>query len=71
LNAQADLVAARLIAAGVQPGQIVGLWLPRGIELLVLQAGSPRPAPPGCRSMRTRRSSACRFVSTTPPAPAC
>jgi non-ribosomal peptide synthetase component F len=32
-------VAARLIAAGVQPGQIVGLWLPRGIELLVLQAG--------------------------------
>ncbi|MYM66803.1 amino acid adenylation domain-containing protein [Pseudoduganella sp. FT55W] len=39
LNAQADLVAARLIAAGVQPGQIVGLWLPRGIELLVLQAG--------------------------------
>src|SRR6202000_3053690 len=39
LNDQADLVAARLIAAGVQPGQIVGLWLPRGIELLVLQAG--------------------------------
>src|SRR5471032_2683396 len=39
LDAQADLVAARLIAAGVQPGQIVGLWLPRGIELLVLQAG--------------------------------
>jgi non-ribosomal peptide synthetase-like protein len=39
LNAQADLVAARLIAAGVQPGQIVGLWLPRGIDLLVLQAG--------------------------------
>jgi len=39
LNAQADLVAARLIDAGVRPGQIVGLWLPRGIELLVLQAG--------------------------------
>ncbi|MYM82647.1 amino acid adenylation domain-containing protein [Duganella sp. FT50W] len=39
LNAQADLVAARLIAAGVGPGQIVGLWLPRGIPLLVLQAG--------------------------------
>ncbi|WP_373987603.1 Pls/PosA family non-ribosomal peptide synthetase [Duganella sp. BuS-21] len=39
LDAQADLVAARLIDAGVQPGQIVGLWLPRGIELLVLQAG--------------------------------
>jgi non-ribosomal peptide synthetase-like protein len=39
LNAQAGLVAARLIAAGVRPGQIVGLWLPRGLELLVLQAG--------------------------------
>ncbi|NYE59585.1 non-ribosomal peptide synthetase-like protein [Duganella sp. 1224] len=39
LNGQADLVASRLIAAGVRPGQIVGLWLPRGIELLVLQAG--------------------------------
>ncbi|MFS2003238.1 Pls/PosA family non-ribosomal peptide synthetase [Duganella sp. CT11-25] len=38
LNAQADLAAARLIDAGVRPGQIVGLWLPRGIELLVLQA---------------------------------
>lgn len=39
LNAQAALVAARLLAAGVRPGQIVGLWLPRGIELLVAQAG--------------------------------
>ena len=39
LDAQADLVAGRLIEAGVRPGQIVGLWLPRGIELLVLQAG--------------------------------
>ena len=39
LDAQADLVAARLIAAGVGPGRIVGLWLARGVELLVLQAG--------------------------------
>jgi non-ribosomal peptide synthetase-like protein len=39
LNEQAGLVAARLIAAGVRPGQIVGLWLPRGLELLVAQAG--------------------------------
>ena len=39
LDAQADLVASRLIEAGVKPGQIVGLWLPRGIELLVMQAG--------------------------------
>jgi non-ribosomal peptide synthetase-like protein len=38
LDAQADLAAGRLIDAGVRPGQIVGLWLPRGIELLVLQA---------------------------------
>ena len=39
LNEQADLVASGLIQAGVRPGQIVGLWLPRGLELLVMQAG--------------------------------
>ncbi|NTV10865.1 MAG: amino acid adenylation domain-containing protein, partial [Zoogloea sp.] len=39
LDALADRVAARLIAAGVRPGQMVGLWLPRGIELLVMQVG--------------------------------
>lgn len=39
LNQRADQVAAGLIAAGVVPGQIVGLWLPRGIDLLVMQAG--------------------------------
>ncbi len=39
LDEQAGLVASRLIEAGVRPGQIVGLWLPRGIELLVMQAG--------------------------------
>ncbi|MBY0411272.1 MAG: AMP-binding protein, partial [Burkholderiaceae bacterium] len=37
LDTLADAAAHRLIAAGVQPGDIVGLWLPRGIELLVLQ----------------------------------
>jgi len=39
LNAQADQVASGLIDAGVRPGHIVGLWLPRGIGLLVMQAG--------------------------------
>ena len=39
LNTQADQVASRLINAGVRPGHIVGLWLPRGIGLLVMQAG--------------------------------
>ena len=38
LNAQADRAASQLMAAGVKPGHIVGLWLPRGIELLVMQA---------------------------------
>jgi non-ribosomal peptide synthetase-like protein len=37
LNDQADLVASNLIDHGTNPGQIVGLWLPRGIELLVMQ----------------------------------
>ncbi len=39
LNERADRVASRLIQAGVRPGQIVGLWLPRGTDLLVTQAG--------------------------------
>lgn len=39
LNAAANRVAARLIEAGVRPGQLVGLWLPRGLQLLVMQAG--------------------------------
>ncbi|MGV0952413.1 MAG: AMP-binding protein, partial [Azonexus sp.] len=39
LNTLADRVAARLIEAGVRAGQIVGLWLPRGIDLLVMQLG--------------------------------
>ncbi|CDG83792.1 Pls/PosA family non-ribosomal peptide synthetase [Janthinobacterium agaricidamnosum] len=38
LDQQASLAAGRLIDAGVKPGDIVGLWLPRGITLLVMQA---------------------------------
>jgi amino acid adenylation domain-containing protein len=37
LNVLADLVASNLISHGVIPGQIIGLWLPRSIELLVMQ----------------------------------
>ena len=39
LNDAADRVAHRLIEAGVNAGDMVGLWHPRGIELLVLQLG--------------------------------
>ncbi|WP_036168194.1 Pls/PosA family non-ribosomal peptide synthetase [Massilia sp. 9096] len=38
LDQQADLAASRLIEAGIRPGHIVGLWMPRGIDLLVMQA---------------------------------
>jgi len=38
LDALADLACSRLIEAGIRPGHIVGLWMPRGIELLVMQA---------------------------------
>ena len=38
LDALASLAASRLIDAGIQPGHIVGLWMPRGIDLLVMQA---------------------------------
>ncbi|MEY2893552.1 MAG: hypothetical protein RJA98_3460 [Pseudomonadota bacterium] len=38
LDALADAAAHRLIAEhGVRPGMMVGLWMPRGIELLVMQ----------------------------------
>ena len=37
LNDLSNSAASRLIDEGVGPGQIVGLWLPRGIELLVMQ----------------------------------
>lgn len=39
LDARANRVAARLMAEGVCPGHIVGLWLPRGMDLLVMQLG--------------------------------
>src|SRR5690606_16140053 len=35
LGQRADLAAHHLIEAGVRPGQVVGLCLPRGAELLV------------------------------------
>jgi non-ribosomal peptide synthetase-like protein len=37
LDRLADLAASHLLAAGVRPGHIVGLWMERGIDLLVLQ----------------------------------
>ncbi len=37
LDALADRAASGLMAAGVGPGRIVGLWLPRGMDLLVMQ----------------------------------
>ena len=38
VDALASLAASRLVAAGVRPGDIVGLWLPRGANLLLTQA---------------------------------
>jgi non-ribosomal peptide synthetase component F len=38
LDDLANLAGSRLIDAGIQPGDIVGLWMPRGIDLLVMQA---------------------------------
>lgn len=37
LNNLADWAASRLIQSGVRPGHLVGLCLPRGVELLVMQ----------------------------------
>jgi non-ribosomal peptide synthetase-like protein len=37
LDRRAEAAAARLTGFGVVPGRIVGLWLPRGMDLLVMQ----------------------------------
>ena len=37
LNAAADGLASRLLAKGVQTGQVIGLWLPRSTDLLAAQ----------------------------------
>lgn len=39
LNEAADRVASALLQRGVRPGHVVGLCLPRGIDLLIMQAG--------------------------------
>lgn len=38
LDRRADIAATALMAAGAAPGRMLGLWLPRGIDLLVMQA---------------------------------
>ena len=37
LNSRSEIAANRLLDSGVRTGDIVGLWMDRGIELLVLQ----------------------------------
>ncbi len=39
LNTAANHIAGQLIQAGIGPGQLIGLWLPRGLDLLIMQAG--------------------------------
>lgn len=39
LDASSDIVARGLAVRGAGPGDIVGLWLPRGADLLIAQAG--------------------------------
>jgi non-ribosomal peptide synthetase component F len=37
VNRRAEAIAAGLVSVGAGPGRIVGLWMPRGIDLLVAQ----------------------------------
>ena len=37
VNRRAEVLAAGLVGVGAGPGRIVGLWMPRGIDLLVAQ----------------------------------
>ncbi|WMW82360.1 amino acid adenylation domain-containing protein [Undibacterium cyanobacteriorum] len=38
LGRRADQIARQLFDAGLRPGHIIGLWMPRGIDLLITQA---------------------------------
>ncbi|HEY8564890.1 MAG TPA: Pls/PosA family non-ribosomal peptide synthetase [Beijerinckiaceae bacterium] len=42
LGRRADAVARGLMRRGIGPGDVVGLWMPRGAELLVAQVGITR-----------------------------
>ena len=64
LNSMADLAASHLISAGVRPGQLIGLWLARGVDLLVMQAAIAKPVRLGCRLMPIRLWNASQFVWT-------
>lgn len=37
VNRRAEAIAAGLVSIGAGPGRIIGLWMPRGIDLLVAQ----------------------------------
>ena len=37
VHAASDSIARGLVRAGIGPGDVVGLWMPRGIELLIAQ----------------------------------
>ncbi len=37
VDAKAESVARGLVRKGIRPGRVVGLWLPRGVELLIAQ----------------------------------
>ncbi len=37
IDAETDAIARGLVRAGIGPGDVVGLWMPRGVELLIAQ----------------------------------
>ena len=65
LGRRADLAAHHLIEAGVRPGDIVGLCLPRGDELLLMQAAIAAGAA-WLPFESDTRPSACRPACRTP-----
>ena len=69
-DGDASRAAHRLIEAGIRPGDMVGLWLPRGMDLLTLQLGIAKWARPGCL-LTARCPPSASPSAWTMPAPGC
>jgi non-ribosomal peptide synthetase component F len=71
VDARTDALARGLVRRSIGPGDVVGLWMCRGAELLIAQIAVVKSAPPGFPSTRMRRSTVLPCASRTRKPRAC